>query len=171
MYRATKYISITVVIFQAWNICSYLKDFWRMGKELNSQNSLLHGKLYWLSGSVLISEVDALLFVVLSKAKKVIIGAIRWYIWMCSVFSKLLHWSHYNQVQLYFSVKSLACQRSKYEGNVDRHPWHFTVLTIHHWVNLLSYTNVDCVSHTAVWSCPATVWQTAETRGISWAVP
>jgi hypothetical protein len=41
-----------------------------MSKGLNSQNSLLHGKLYWLTGSVAISEVDALLFVVLSKAKK-----------------------------------------------------------------------------------------------------
>jgi hypothetical protein len=58
---------------------------------LNSQNRLLHGKLYWLTGSVLISEVDALLFVVLSKAKKVFIWAISWYNGMCNIFSKLLH--------------------------------------------------------------------------------
>jgi len=42
-----------------------------MRKGLNSQNSLLLGKLYWLTGVVVISEVDAVLFVVLSKAKEV----------------------------------------------------------------------------------------------------
>jgi hypothetical protein len=47
-----------------------------MRKSLNSQNSLLLGKLYWLTGNVVISEVDALLFVVLSKAKKSVLWAI-----------------------------------------------------------------------------------------------
>ena len=41
-----------------------------MWKGLNSQNSLFLGKLYWMTGIVVISEVDALIFVILSKAKK-----------------------------------------------------------------------------------------------------
>jgi len=39
---------------------------------LNSQRSLLLGKLHWkrLASNVIVSEVDALVYVILSKAEK-----------------------------------------------------------------------------------------------------
>jgi hypothetical protein len=71
-----KRINVTVVILQAWNLYSYLKA-WR-ASPLKDEERVDFSKwpaswkiiLETMTGNVVISVVDALMCVVLSKAKK-----------------------------------------------------------------------------------------------------
>jgi hypothetical protein len=59
----TKLITVAIVIVHAWNLYCYLKAF--------SRNCLLLGKLHGktMAGNVVISEVDALPYIVVSRAE------------------------------------------------------------------------------------------------------
>ena len=65
----TKWITITIAIFQAWKLCSDLKGQGD-GRILKIAYCLENHILELMTGNVVVSRVDALMYVILSKAQK-----------------------------------------------------------------------------------------------------
>jgi len=82
-----------------------------------------------MTGNVIISKVDALMYVVIKQGRRpLVLLGISWYHRMYDAISEVSHtyWGYYNQVQLYLRVR--LCTREVMEGMKGRQSQKFYLM-------------------------------------------